>query len=176
MKKLFATLLVLCLLGSAALAEEAPAIVLDWTEIGTEDVKAYGSDQLVQIPDVANINYWLPSVLEPVDLSGIDAEIAPYAAYQTNDGVYTMSVYTLTITGLEDYLNGLAETGVDEFNTLLTNGISGITCENKENDLDIVVIPVTDTIVLSFAFTPLDGDEDWDATKATIVASIRVAE
>ena len=40
----------------------------------------------------------------------------------------------------------------------------------------MVIIPVNDTSVLVYAFTPLHGDEEWDETKRVIVSSIQVAE
>ena len=175
MKKLLAALLMLCLLGAAALAEEAPAAVLDWTAVDAE-TQALGYDQVLEIPDVASIAYWIPSVLEAIDLTGVEMEIPPVAAYQTSDAAYVMTITALNVTGLEEYLQALADEGAANFNYIVTNGINCVSCVNEENSLDIVIVPVTDTIVLTYAFTPLNGDDDWDQTKAVIVASIRVAE
>ena len=35
--------------------------------------------------------------------------------------------------------------------------------------------PITETQVLVYCFTPLNGDDDWDATKVAIVSSVQVA-
>ena len=91
-------------------------------------------------------------------------------------GEYTISVYGLTVAdGWQAYVAGL---GATEENAKLftTNGIYAIGFEQEEQGIDMVIIPVTDTSVLVYAFTPLNGDEEWDEVKGAIVSSIQMAE
>lgn len=174
MKKLFALLLALGMLCSFAMAEEAEAIELSWDSV-SDEVKALGSFQQVDMQDLGKIIYWVPQNMEAQDVSEIGAE-GLVAAFATADQEYTISVYGLVIAdGWEAYVAGL---GVTEENAklVITNGIQAIGFEQEEQGVDMVIIPVNDTTVLVYAFTPLNGDEDWDQVKGAIVASIQAAE
>lgn len=174
MKKLFAVMLALCLLGSFALAEETAEI--SWDQVANDSIMENGAFQQVSIPDVCNIVYFVPNVMSAVDVSTIQADVPPAAAYQTEDGKYTLSVYALNITGLEAYLTSLQENGTESFKNVKVNGIDCVAAEHKANGLDILIVPVTETMVLSFVYTPLEGDDEWDQMKAVMVASIQVAQ
>ena len=175
MKKLFALLLALCLLCSFALAEEEIP-VLNWSETTNDQIEASGSFQKIEFPDVATLLYWVPNNMAAMDVSTIEADIPPAAAFTTADENYTISVFALNTTGLEDYLTILQNNGADKFRNITVNGIDCVSCENEEASIDILVVPITETQVLVYNFTPLNGDDDWDATKAVIVASIQVAQ
>ena len=45
--------------------------------------------------------------------------------------------------------------------------------EVAENDMECLIYPVTENIIVTFSCTPLNGDEDWDLTKGAIFASIQ---
>ena len=174
MKKLFAVMLALCLLGSFALADEV--VEISWEQVGNDTIMENGAFQQISIPDVGNIVYFVPNVMSAVDVSTLQADVLPAAAYQTEDGKFTLSVYALNIPGLEDYLTSLQGQGTENFKNVKVNGIDCIAAENKANGLDILIVPVTETMVLSFIYTPLDGDEGWDQMKSVMVASIQVAQ
>ena len=175
MKKLFALLLALGMLCSFAMAEEAEAVELSWDSV-SDETKALGSLQQIEIPDVVKIVYWVPQNMAALDVNQIEAEVPPVAAFATADEEYTISVYALNAAdGWEAYVAGLGATE-ETAKLVITNGIQAIGFEAEEEGIDMVIIPVTDTMVVVYAFTPLNGDEDWDATKAVIVASIQAAE
>ena len=170
MKKLFALALALCLLCGVALAEEPPA--LDWSNI-PEEVQANGSLQQIAVPDMPVIVYWVPVNMAAVDPSAVQADPAPSALFMTEDGQYTISVFALNVTSLEDYLSSLQGAG----NTLTNVNINGIDCVSVEAEAyEGVVVPMNDTLVLYFACTPKDGDDDWDQVKGVIFSSIQVAQ
>ena len=174
MKKLFALLLALGMLCSFAMAEEAEVLELSWDSV-SDDVKALGSFQQVSLQDPAlTLVYWVPQNMAARDVAEIGTE-GLVAAFATDDDAYTISVYGLAVPSLEEYTAGV---GVTEENAKLfyTNGIQAIGAELAESDIDMVIIPVTENIILVYAFTPLNGDEDWDAVKAAVVASIQLAE
>ena len=172
MKKLFALLLALGLLCSFAMAEEAEIVELSWASI-SDETKALGSLQQIEIPDTVKIVYWVPQNMDAVDVSAIGVD-GLAAAFATADEAYTISVYAYSINWQEYLVNA----GATEENArmIVTNSIDAISFENEADGIDMVIIPVKDDITVIFAFTPLNGDEDWDATKGVIVSSIQAAE
>ena len=174
MKKLFVLILVVCLLGSAAMAEETVP-ELNWSDF-QEKYENLGSFQQIEIPDSVTMKYWIPQNMAAFDVSLIQADIPPVAAFATADGEYTAAVSVLDITSLEDYAVSLENNGTGNFRNLILNGFDAIGAENEADGIDILIIPVTDTQVLVYYFTPLNGDDGWDSTKTVIVASIQVVE
>ena len=173
MKKLFALMLALCLLCSFALAEEEIP-TLSWADVD-DQVKEAGSFQKIEFPDVATLLYWVPGNMDAFDANQIPEDVPPVAAFATADGNYILRVYALNITSLEDYLNLLQGQGTANFKNVTVNGIDCVGCENEANNFDILIVPITETQVLAYVFTPLNGDDDWDATKVAIVSSVQVA-
>ncbi len=173
MKKLFALALTLCLLCSFALAEEVPT--LNWADV-EDQVKESGSFQQVAFPDVATLLYWVPNNMAAFDVSQTPDAIPPVAAFATEDGNYILRVFALNITSLEEFLNSLSADGAANFNNVTINGIDCVACENESQNSDILIVPITDTSVLVYNCTPLNGDDGWDATKTVIISSIQVAQ
>ena len=174
MKKLFALMLALCLLCGTAMAEVAAELTWD------ASLEENGTTQQINIGDAATLLYWIPNQLAAIDPATIQSENTPIAAFGAeNDGiVYTVSVYALEVESLEAYVAGLQAGGADAENAKLVvaNGIQVVGIENKADNFEMAIAPVTDTQMLVFAFTPCDGDEEWDAVKGYIVSSIRLAE
>ena len=77
MKRAILMIVCLCMMCSAAFAEET--IELNWEQIGTEEVAAQGEFQALEIPDVCTVNFWIPSVLNAVDTSVIEGPFKPTA-------------------------------------------------------------------------------------------------
>ena len=170
MKKLLALALALCLLCGVALAEETPT--LEWSNI-PEEVQANGALQQIAVPDMPVILYWVPANMVSVDPSTVQADPAPAAVFLTQDGAYTVSVFALNVTSLQEYLTNLQDAG----STLNNVNINGIDCVSAEAEaFEGVIVPMTDTLVLYFVCTPKDGDEDWDQVKGVIFSSIQVAQ
>ena len=70
MKKLFASVLALCLLCcSFALAEEAPELSWEDTLSSNPDLAANGSDQTITVDGVGTILYWVPGNLPAIDVN-----------------------------------------------------------------------------------------------------------
>ena len=170
MKKLFALILALGLLFSFAMAEDA-ALELSWDNV-SEETKALGSFYPIDMQESGKLIYWVPQNMAAQDTSAIEA-VGLVAAFATADGEYTISVYGLTVAdGWQAYVagQGITEEKAKQFTT---NGIYAIGFEQEEQGIDMVIIPVTDTSVLVYAFTPLNGDEEWDEVKGVIVSSIQ---
>ncbi len=175
MKKIFAVLVCLCLLASAALAEE-DVYELNWADIGTEEVQAHGEFRQIEIENMPAIAYWIPSVLTSVDVSKMEGFFKPAALYATEDQSYSVTVFSFQVAGLEEYLTMIEnEGGGSNFKNLTVNGVDCVGYEVEDSNMECLVYPITENIILSFSFTPKDGDDDWDATKAAIIASIQPA-
>lgn len=174
MKKIFALMLALCLLCGTAMAEVAAELTWD------ASLEESGTTQQINIGDAATLLYWIPNQLPAIDPATIQSEVAPIAAFGTeNNGItYTVSVYSLEVESLDAYTAAQQAIGADVENAKLVvaNGIQVIGMENKTENLEMAIAPVTDTQILVFAFTPCDGDDEWDVVKGYIVSSIRLAE
>ena len=182
MKKLFALALALCLLCSFALAEEeTPELSWENSLSQNPNLEANGSTQQITIDGVGNILYWVPNNLTALDPETIEGDLKPVAAFGADaDGnSYSMSVFALNLTeGLEAYANAQKEVGADIDNAklVITNGLQIIGIENPVAGMDMIILPVNDSMILLFTFTPLNGDDEWDEVKAYIASSIRLAE
>ena len=175
MKKLFALTLALCLLcGCSAMAEADAELTWDAA------LEERGTTQQIDIEGVGTFLYWIPGNLREIDSKEIQAEPAMIAAFGTEGAefTYTVTVYMLEVESLEAYAAAQQENGADIENAklILTNGIQVVGFENKTENFEMCIIPITKTQILVFAFTPCDGDDEWDEEKGNIVSSIRLAE
>lgn len=176
MKKVILMVLCLCMMCTAAFAEDV--IELNWEQYGTEEAAAQGEFQQLEIPDVGTVLFWIPSVLNATDTSVIEGPFQPTALYVSEDDNYGVAVFLNEIGGmnLEDYAKLMeTEGGGSNFRNVMVNGISCIGYEIEEDDMECLLYPVTDNVIATFTCTPLNGD-DWDATKGVIFASIQRGE
>lgn len=172
MKKLFAVALLLCMLCTCAFAESVPT--LNWSDI-SEETQAAGQFTQIALADDLALLCWIPSNMEAVDVSTIEAEVAPVEAYQVEGGAYTVSIYALQVPGVNEYLGTLEANGA-ELREIVINEVSACAFEQKDSGVEGVIIPVSDEFVLSIACTPVDGDEGWDQVKAVIFSSVQFVE
>ena len=178
MKKILALMLALCLLCSFALAEEDEydneVQELNWTDVVREDIEADGTAQQITV-DGVTLLYWIPGDMAPADASGIRAEIPPAAVYATEDGEYAISLYILEVSGLEEYLSGLEARGAEYFENLRLNGLDCVGCENQDEDVQFLIVPINGTTLLEFRFIPFIGEAGWIEIKDLVAASVRPA-
>ena len=172
MKKLFAVALLLCMLCTCAFAESVPT--LNWSDI-SEETQTAGQFTRIALADDLAFLCWIPSNMEAVDVSTIEAEVAPVEAYQVEGGAYTVSIYALQVPGVDEYLGTLEANGA-ELREIVINEVSARAFEQKDSGVEGVIIPVSDEFVLSVACTPVDGDEGWDQVKAVIFSSVQFVE
>lgn len=172
MKKLFALILALGLLFSFAMAEDE-AIELSWDNV-SEETKAVGEFQQVSFPDPAvTLIYWVPANMAAQDVSSL-ADQGVVAAFTTEDEAYAITVSALNVPSLEEYAAGLGI--ADSAKLVMVNGLQAVAAEVPDQDIDMLIVPITETMILVYAFTPLNGDEEWDETKGAIVSSIQLAQ
>lgn len=177
MKKLLALLLALCLLCAFALAEEdedSGPLELNWEDVVREDIEAAGTAEQITVAGVTLL-YWIPGDMPPADVSGSRAEIPPAAVYSTEDGEYAISLFSLNVTSPEEYLSGLEAAGVEYFENLRLNGLDCVGCENQDENVQILIVPIDGTTLLEFRFTPFIGEAGWIEIKDLVAASVRPA-
>ena len=179
MKKLFTLTLALCLLFTFALAEdpdsgENEVQELNWEDVVREDIEAAGTAEQITVAGVTLL-YWIPGDMAPADVSGIRAEDPPAAVYSTEDGEYAISLFSLNVTSLEEYLSGLEAGGAEYFENLRLNGLDCVGCENQDENVQILIVPVDGTTLLEFRFTPFIGEAGWIEIKDLVAASVRPA-
>ena len=172
MKKLFAVALLLCMLCTCAFAESVPT--LNWSDI-PEETQAAGQFTQIALADDLALLCWIPSNMEAVDVSTLEAEPAPVEAYQVEGGAYTVSIFALQVPGVDEYLDTLEAAGVD-LRDIVINEIDACAFEQKDSGVEGVIIPVSDDLIVSIACTPVDGDEGWDQVKAVIFSSVQFVE
>ena len=172
MKKLFALLLALGLLFSFAMAEDE-VVELSWDSV-SEETKAAGEFQQVAFQDPAvTLISWVPANMAAQDVSSL-AEQGVVAAFATADEAYAITVSALNVSGLEEYAAALGI--MDSAKLVMVNDLQAIAAEVPDQDIDMLIVPITETTILVYAFTPLNGDEEWDETKGVIVSSIQLAQ
>lgn len=172
MRKIILWIVCLCLIGTVAFAEDV--IELNWAEIGTEEVQTQGEFYQVETPDKAAVTFWLPSFLNAVDLSGMEGFFVPQAVYASEDMAYSVAIFTFEVASLDEHAATMkSDGGGSDFRHLTINGVGCIGYEVKAENMESLIYPVSDHMVVSFNITPMDGDEDWDAVKAAILASIQ---
>ena len=173
MKKGIALLCALLLLACVpVLAEEVPE--MNWADVGNDELMAQGEFQKIQIEGMPAIAYWVPSIMASVDVSGIEGAFKPAALYATEDQSNSIALFSFEIAGLEDYLTMIEQQGGgSDFQNVKVNGVDCVAYQVEADNMECLVYPITENLILSFSFAPANGDEGWDAVKAVIVASIQ---
>ena len=170
MKRVVMILACLCLMCSAAFAEETETIVLNWDDI-TEEVKAQGEFHQKEIPGECTVSFWIPSVMESV-------EVGSMTTYRGADPEHYLVVdlTTMAVT-MEESIGILEAAGLgSDFRNVTINGVDCITYEVPNRNLKMLTYPVKDNNYLKISYPSLSGDEEWAATINTIFSSIQKEE
>ena len=167
MKKLFALLLTLCLLGSVAFATE-----LNWSDAEEAASQIDGEFQNI---DAVNAKIWIPAVLKAVELNADDEEQGIVAYFMTEDQEAAVSVCYVNVDGmtLEEYEAELKEDeDVSEIEAGTVNGLPALSYMIKERDTAAIAFTTEQGYVLEVACAPM-SDEGFAATAALIISSIQ---
>lgn len=167
MKKLFALLLTLCLLGSVAFANE-----LTWASV--EETASQIDGEFKDIAEV-NAKIWIPAILQSVELNSEDEEEGIVAYYMTEDQEAAVSINYVNFDGttLEEYAELLKEDeDVSEIEMGTVNGIPALSYEVKERDTGVVAFTTEQGYILEVACAPM-SDEGFVAVAGIILSSIQ---
>lgn len=174
MKKMFLLLVCLCLLGTAAFAE-APA--LNWADLAAEEVAEMGQFQQLELTGLPTIAFWIPSNMSVTDVGEIEGPFQPTALFATDDGNYAVAVFVAEVTSIDEYVTMMeTQGGGSAFVQLTVNGVDCVGYEVAEANMECLIYPVSENVILTFSCTPANGDEEWDATKGVIFTSIQPVE
>ena len=175
MKKVFALLvsLALVLAIGSALAE---AVEINWSDFETEVAEAGWVGDFIEIPGMSAKMY-MPSVLQPVELTDEDVENGYIGYYATEDQSAAVALTYVAAEGLElaAYKEALPEYGASEIEDVIINGIAAIDYKDEANDAVVMAMATEGGAILSFIFAPA-SDESFAAVAAVMMASVQSAE
>lgn len=175
MKKILCVVLILCLMLTAALAEEA--VALNWEDVvpileaGNVTGQFYTFDEI-------SIKIWLPDGMVPVELTDEDKEAGYIGYFMPEDESAQMAVMYVDINGmsLEDYAKHLAaEDGVTEIEIGTVNGFPCITYKIPEQDSISVTFTTEAGYALEITCVPV-SEENAELVWGAVIASIQAAE
>ena len=130
MKKLFALVLALLMLGSVACAE---GVSLSWDDVAEQAASIEGEFKTF---DEISIMIWIPDALEETELSDEDKEGGYIGYFMTEDQSAAVVVQYVDVNGmtLEDYQAAIAEDeGVTEIEAGTVNGLPALSYEYDGN-------------------------------------------
>lgn len=175
MKKLFAALVALCMLCSFAMAEQQ-VVEFNWADV---EEAASGIDG--QFVAIANTGYemFVPSVFTEMELTEEQVANGFISILTTEDQSCAITIFWQDLGDLtiEDYENVLKESGAQELEYGLLNGVPALSYSMEADGVETasVVVDVDDTMVMTINFAPV-SDEGFSAVAAIMTCSIRRAE
>ena len=167
MKKLFALMIALCLLGSVAMADD-----LVWE--GEIAEKASQIDGEFHSFDEIAVKIWMPAVLKELELSDEDKEEGFIGYFETEDKSSAVSVVYVDMDGmtLEDYETQLKDNGAEEIEPGTVNGLSCLSYLIKEKDTACLAFTTEKGYILEVSAAPF-SDEGFQSTLAFVLSSIQ---
>ena len=179
MKRLFALLGVLCLLGSFAFAEEDPWIRYDWSEEMAEDAAAREFFKADFRARERGLSMMLPGYLQAAETADGQTE-GTIAVWADEGKARRVTAVLKALPAGEDLaarLKALEEElkkdGWDHFSLLLVNGASGVRLDREAQKEEAVLFPVAEDAVLVITFCPADDEEfrkDYEMALASLDA------
>ena len=170
MKKLFALLLALCLLGSVAMADE-----LTWDAVAETAAQIDGDFQTF---DEIAVKIWMPAVLKAVELTDEDREAGYIGYFMTDDQSAAVAVMYVDMNGmtLEEYEAELQNAeGVSDIEAGSINGLATLSYAIKEKDAGVLAFTTQKGYILEVTCSPI-SDEGFVSLAGIIYSSIQAAE
>jgi len=161
--------------SNLAFAEEVPE--LNWADFMTEETEAQGTFQEIEIPNLPSIKLWIPAEMASVDTSFMDGPFKPVALFGTADQSKSVILFVSEVSSLDEYSALMEkEGGGSNFRNMIINGIKCISYDVEKDNILSLIYPVSDHMVLSVNCMPLNADENWEAARNLILASIQPGE
>ena len=153
MKKLFALMLALCLMGSVAMADAN----LTWDAVKETAEQVDGGFQTF---DEIAVKIWMPAVLQAVELTDEDKEAGYIGYYATADESAAVGVMYVDVEGmtLDGVLEAAAAEGMAEPEIVNINGIDAVSYKDEANNAGCIVLVDTNCNMIIFSFTPIEGE------------------
>lgn len=172
MKKLFAVIAALCLLCSAALAEEP--VQVNWSDTFEAAIAAGNVEgDFVTFDEIA-IKFWLPAELKAAELTDEDVENGFIGFFTDDQNEAQVSVVYVDVDGMtiEEYTELLKnEDGVTEIEPVILNGLPAVNYQIPgDSSLNVAFATQMGYILeITMAPTNVEGAEMvWGAVAASI--------
>ena len=167
MKKLFAVMLALCLLGSFALAESAGEV--NWSDVEAAVAEVPGDFETVED---AGLMLWIPSALQAQEVTEADLEKNIVARFAGEDNASLYVVVGDAEMTQDQYIALLQESGkATEVASLVINGLPAVRYQMPEEDALCVAFITEDNYIVEFTMSPLSAEGAavvWSAISASI--------
>ena len=166
MKKLFALMLALCLMGSVAMAE----VSLTWDESNVAEIEGG-----FQTFDEIAVKIWMPAVLQAAELTDEDKEAGYIGYYMPADESAAVAIQYVDVEGmtLEEYEAELKnDESISEIEAGTVNGLPALSYMIKEKDTACVAFTTEKGYILEVSCAPM-SDEGFASVVALIVSSIQ---
>ena len=173
MKKLLSIVMVLCLMMTVALAEEAPA--LNWEDFEPALEAGGVTGQFYTFDEIA-VKMWLPDGINPVELTDEDKENGYIGYFAADDQSAAVAVMYVDLGGmsLEDYSAQVAEVGGTEIELGTVNGLPCLSYNLPEQDTVSVAFTTETGYVLEVTCQPL-SEENAELVWGAVISSIQEA-
>ena len=175
MKKLLALVMMLCMLCTAAVAENA-------SEITWSDVEATLTEQGLTgefaVLDQLGLKIWLPNGLDAVEVSEADAAAGRLALFTDADHTAYLAVDAIHVDGMtldQYYESALAAEGVSDVEMVTANGLSAVIYKSEAMDFWSASLVDTNSNIITFVMGPASEDGS-QIVFSVIVASLQTAE
>lgn len=175
MKKFLCVVLMLCVMLTAALAEEAPA--LNWETFVPVLEAANVSGEFYTFEEIA-VKIWVPEGLKPVELTEEDKAKGYIGYFMPDDQTAQMAVMYVDVNGMSmeeyaGYLSGVE--GVSEIEAGTVNGLPCVTYKIAGQDSVSVTFATEAGYALEITCAPL-SEENAELVWGAVIGSIQAAE
>ena len=175
MKKLFALVLMLCMLCTVDVAENASE--MNWTDV-EPTLTEQGLTGDFAVLDQLGLKVWLPEGLNAVEVSEADAAAGRLALFTDAENTAYLAVDAVNVEGMtidQYYENAKATEGVSDVEMITANGLHAAVYKSESLNFWSASLVDTNSNIISFVMGPA-SEEGSQIVFSVIVASIQPAE
>ena len=175
MKKLFALVLMLCMLCTAAVAENASE--MNWTDV-EPTLTEQGLTGDFAVLDQLGLKVWLPEGLNAVEVSEADAAAGRLALFTDADQTAYLAVDAMNVEGMtidQYYENAKATEGLSDVEMITVNGLNAVVYKSETMNFWSASLVDTNSNIINFVMGPA-SEEGSKLVFSIILASLQIAE
>ena len=175
MKKLFAVAVMLCLLCTAAFAEDTST--MNWADVEptlTEQGLAGGFVVFEQL----GLQIWLPEGLNQVEVSETDAAAGRLALFMDAEKTGYLAVDAMNVEGMtldQYYEKAKATEGLSDVEMVTVNGLNAVVYKSESMDFWSASLVDANSNIINFVMGPASEDGS-QIVFSVILASLQPAE
>ena len=174
MKKLVALVMIVCLLCTAAFAEDGSAIT--WADIEPQ-LGEMGLTGDFVVFDQLGLKIWLPTALNAVEVSEEDAAAGRLALFMADDQSAYLAVDAANVEGLtidQLFENAKANADLSDAEMINANGLTAVVYKSNTADFWSASLVDTNSNIINFVMGPASADGA-DMVFKFIMASLQPA-